>query len=75
MSNILDELLTCLDAWEPQVRVVGNVRAGEAEIGESLVRWLRRGDTVELIARRDGDPMPEWICPKGTPCACRDVSK
>lgn len=47
----------------------------EAEIGESLVRWLRRGDTVELIARRDGDPMPEWICPKGTPCACRDVSK
>ena len=28
--NVLDELLTCFSAWEPDVRVVGNVRAKDA---------------------------------------------
>lgn len=54
MSTILDELLTCLDAWEPQVRVMGNVRAGEAA---QALRDLR----AELATRDENAERYLWL--------------
>ena len=28
--DVINELIACCEAWEPDVRVMGNVRAGEA---------------------------------------------
>lgn len=41
----------------------------EAEIAESVKRWIARGDTVERVERFKGDPLPEMIC-NVRPCDC-----
>lgn len=32
------------------------------DTAKSVAEWIRRGDTVERVARRKSDPTPELIC-------------
>lgn len=34
----------------------------EKEIAKSVARWIKRGNTVELVDRYEGDDSPEWVC-------------
>ena len=42
----------------------------EKEIAKSVARWIKRGDSVTLIDRYEGDKMPEFIC-KGCVGGCK----
>lgn len=44
-----------------------------ADTAKSVARWIKRGDTVEMLKRYKGDPQPDWCCASGQPCACRDA--
>jgi len=37
----------------------------------SVARWIKRGNTVERVARYQGDPQPNWCCGPSEPCECR----
>ncbi|MBV4507708.1 hypothetical protein HU751_023025 [Pseudomonas sp. BW13M1] len=43
----------------------------EKSTAKFVAGCVRRGDAVERIERREGDPMPEWICRPG----CNDCRK
>ena len=39
----------------------------------SVARWIKRGETIERVARHEGDPQPDWCCNNDQSCACRDA--
>lgn len=41
------------------------------DTAQHVARWIKRGDSVERIARYKGDPQPEWCCAPNEPCVCR----
>ena len=43
------------------------------DTAESVARWIKRGDSVQRIARYVGDPQPDWACNSGEPCPCKDT--
>lgn len=45
----------------------------EQETAKSVARWVARGDTVQRVARYEGDPQPDWCCARSEKCACRDA--
>lgn len=53
--------------------------SAKKDIGKSVARWIARGDTVERIARYEGDPIPELIAGcaicKGDEKVCRETAK
>ena len=36
-------------------------------------RRFKRGETIERVARHEGDTQPDWCCNNDQPCACRDA--
>lgn len=44
-------------------------------IAQSVASWIKRGDTVSRIERKEGDKQPEWSCYSDEPCACRESKK
>jgi len=48
-------------------------KGAEKDNAKSIASWVMRGDTVEKVARHEGDQQPDWCCASGEPCACRDA--
>lgn len=46
----------------------------EKDTAKSVARWVARGDTVQRVARHEGDPQPDWSCARSEQCACRDAN-
>lgn len=67
-EETLQELLLCLRSWEPQVCVLGNVRADDAINAITALRSARRSALLEAaeVAKEfcyhEDEPSPESMC-------------